>query len=340
VGKVGNCSKVDINHYQPLLSNFGFGPVVQGYGLAFWSAVRPFSKRLFVKNTPYRLNTNTHVAYLEDWNHLKGVYADLDDAKKAAAHYFGSGKTKDTPQSKWSFVLHFQIVLDIARNEFRLDYKKTTKLLFVYLHSFLDATIVETFNKRYWDYPRPTTVMQCLNENAVIASWGGPYEGVKLINGSDWKAWFVPGLVNNPGPEYPCGHCIAFAAISTAMELFFDSSEFKGNNVTILKGSSLVEPKITFGNPGYIAGVTDVANAGKNTVGYAFSHDISLGWKTWKDLSLSCSNSRIYLGAHTLHSTVVGRELGEKVAENVYDIANTLFSSKKHAQCKKIGSDE
>jgi len=120
------------------------------------------------------------------------------------------------------------------------------------------------------------------------------------------------------------------------MQLFFGNDLYTGNNITVAEGSHIVEPKITSGNPGYIAGLTDVPNQGPFSVGYSPAQDINLGWNTFTDFSRQCSLSRIYLGVHTLHSTIVAEKIGIEIAEKVYKIVNNLF--KNNGKCKPIGS--
>jgi len=285
-------------------------------------------------NGPFRLFTNTHQDYLNDWANLLSQYSTLDDEKKARAHYFDSGIINGS-SSLWGFVVQPQIARDSIVNT-ALDFKESVKLLFAVFNAYLDGLISEALNKVVFNSIRPTSAMQCLYVNQTIQSWAGPYMGVQTIPGSNWQGWFVPGRVNNAGPEYACGHCINFASTTTILESYFGLA-FRGNNVTIAKGTFEVEPKITQGNPGFIAGVTDVANTGPNSIGYGPATDIHLGWSTWQDLRTDISNSRIYLGAHTLHSTQEGQKLGIQIGENVWNIVQKMFSGNEEIQCKNIG---
>jgi len=220
------------------------------------------------------------------------------------------------------------------------DPQSSIKMFFTFFNGYFDSTIAEKQNKRFHDYVRPPTAMQCLFEGQTITSWKGHYQGVGSMPGKSWLAFFPAGRVNNLGPEYPCGHCIACASAFNSLRLYFGSDEFLGNNITTAEGTNAPEPKITAGNPGYIAGVTDVPNTGYNTVGYSPATDIPLGWNTWTELSDSCSISRIYLGAHTLHSTIVGRQVGNKVAERVWAKVEKYLNNDNSAKCKPIGEWE
>jgi len=233
-------------------------------------------------------------------------------------------------------LVQIQIAMDTAINVYPSDPKGAIKMFFAFFNSYFDSLIAEKQNKRFHDYVRPPTAMQCLFEGQTITSWKGPYQGVGDIAGKTWKAFFAAGRVNNGGPEFPCGHCITFAASMNIMKLYFGSDEFRGNNITTAEGTNQPEPKITSGT-GFISGVTDVPNTGFDTVGYSPATDIPLGWSTWTAVSDSCSISRIYLGAHTIHSTVVGRQLGTKVAEKVWAKTEKYFNNDKSAKCKPIG---
>lgn len=87
-------------------------------------------------------------------------------------------------------------------------------------------------------------------------------------------------LLNTPmHPEYPCGHCIWSAAIATVLEAEVGPS---------LPGG------IPFDNPRLPGQVRTVA--------------------TFEDYVREVSDARIWAGAHFRTSTVVGREMGRKVA--------------------------
>jgi hypothetical protein len=45
------------------------------------------------------------------------------------------------------------------------------------------------------------------------------------------------------------------------------------------RGFSTVEPRITAGQPGYVAGVTDRPNRGPKTVGFSPARDIVMCWE-------------------------------------------------------------
>jgi len=333
IGDVGDCSKINVNHYQALNTSFG----ISRWPVAYSGTVRSFAKKVFPITPPYKKGTNANAGYISDYNHLLTQYSTLDDAKKALAHYFASGVIAGGT-SKWSFYTHFQFFLDTI-DGVNLDYKESVKFGFTFFTNALDGVITAALNKRYYDNVRPTTAMQCLFEGQTITSWKGPYQGCGSIPGKTWQAWFAPGRVNNPTPEYPCEHCVNFGAVAGIHKHFFGHDNFNGKNVTISEGTFTVEPKITVGNPGYIAGVTDVPNTGSNSIGYGPAQDIHLGWTSVEQFARDCSVSRIYLGAHQFASTIVGQEVGHAVADRVWAKVSRLLEGDRRMECKAIGAD-
>jgi hypothetical protein len=334
VNRVGDCSLIDRNHYQPLKVDYGYGPTVLYWSFAQWSVVRTFVKNYpFPVEQPYKLGTYQEQDYINDYTLLLQEYGTLDDYKKSLAHYFGTGRVKDYVSS-WDVVVPIQIGIDVSRNT-DLNYSKTIELFFGLFNILNDGSKNEYSNKRFYNHIRPTSAMQCLFSGQTIESWAGPYQGIKSIPGQNWTAWYPYGLVNNPTPEFPCGHCIHFASTMFFMEKYFKTPYFLGTNVTIAEGTSFAERKISSGNTGYIPGVTDVPNTGPFSIGYAPASDIKLQWTTWDDIITDAGLSRIYLGAHTYHSYQVGRKLGTLVGTEVSKKVYKLFEGKQ--ECKNIG---
>jgi len=180
--------------------------------------------------------------------------------------------------------------------------------------------------------------MQCLFEGQTITSWKGHYQGVGSMPGKSWLAFFPAGRVNNLGPEYPCGHCIACASAFNSLRLYFGSDEFLGNNITTAEGTNAPEPKITSGNPGYIAGVTDVPNSGPTTVGYAPAQDVHLGWNTLDDYTALGGIARVYIGVHTPSSVIEGTRVGRETSNRVWSKVKQLFKKNPSVECKAIGN--
>jgi len=250
------------------------------------------------------------------------------------AHYFSSGVVKDG-NFKWQFLVQVQQLTYITENQ-ELDYVEGIKLHFLFFSGMVDVLVTSLRNKRFYDVVRPTTAIQCVYKGQTIQSWKGPYQGVQSIPGEQWTAWH--NRVNNPTSEYPCEHCMGFAYYAEILKNFFGTDTWLGNNVTVGEGTYVIERKITVGNPGYIAGVTDVPNTGPFSVGYAPATDMPFGWATNTQFSRDCSDSRILYGVHTFHSSRVGEATGRIVGSNVYSEVKKLFDGVR--ECKVIGAEK
>jgi hypothetical protein len=217
-----------------------------------------------------------------DWNFqiqdMLNVYGTLDDAKKAQAYYWMDGLVKG--ESPTGHLTRFAILSAIKA---RLNLEDSIKLFFIHSHGQLDAMIAQFEGKRFYDPPRPTTPMQCTFAGQQIKTWRGPYMGVGMVDGSTWSAYLPDTTVQNGTPEYPCGHCTISGTSGEILRLFYDTEEFIGDSVTIVAGSIPLEMKILPGQPGYIAGLTDIPNSGPETPGYAPATDIVLSWRTWTE---------------------------------------------------------
>lgn len=91
------------------------------------------------------------------------------------------------------------------------------------------------------------------------------------------------------------------------------------------EGSSEYERKITAGQRGYIAGVTDVANKGKDTVGYSPRSQVNLCWDTFSEAADQASKSRIYGGIHIKADSKDGKALGRQIGKAVVRESMKLF---------------
>jgi hypothetical protein len=260
-------------------------------------------------DAPPRFDTDSEDLLVQDHQELINISATLDDEMKALAVYAQS--TQSFPRS---YVMSALRVLD-------LDLEDTLKLLIFQSQVAMETMCSQFFGKRFYQLARPTTIIQCHHDwkNQTFKSWKGPYQGVGLINGSDWTAYLMRTVVQNNGPEYPCGHCTITSGFSEGMRLFFGSDIAIGQNVVIPEGSSFVEPKITnTSDPLYVQNVTDVPNTGPESVGYAPATNISLTFSTWTEFSQKIILARMYLGVHTRFSGVAGEEYGKQISRTIW----------------------
>jgi hypothetical protein len=135
------------------------------------------------------------------------VFSQLGDYEKTVASFWQNG-----PNNRGNDEYNVQIAIDAARAA-ELPLGDTLKLLFSNAWTLWDVFITQFDGKLFYDPPRPNTIIQCVRANQQINSWKGPYMGVGAINSSMWRAYFPDTIVQNPSPEYPCGHCLTCGAI-------------------------------------------------------------------------------------------------------------------------------
>jgi hypothetical protein len=160
----------------------------------------------------------------------------------------------------------------------------------------LDVSIAVWECKRFYDYVRPVSAIHFLYEDQPIQAWGGPFQGTKEIPGDQFQSYIpTPAFA-----EYVAGHS-AFSSASAEILKSFTGSDRFGASVTVLAGSSRVEP------------------------GVVPADDITLEWPTFTDAADQAGLSRRYGGIHFLHGDFKGRSLGRKVAAKAWAKAEMYF---------------
>lgn len=157
-------------------------------------------------------------------------------------------------------------------------------------------------------------------------AWKGPYQGVGLRSAATWQPYQQDTFITPPFAAYVSGHSTFSAAAGEALKLYFGGDGFVGPKCTSFQeGSSAFEKKITAGQPGFIAGVTDVPNQGKETVGYSPRSQVTLCWDTFSDAAFQASESRIYGGIHVRADADDGIALGRQIGRAVFRESSKLF---------------
>jgi len=262
-------------------------------------------------NGPAQNKTATY----NDWINRNVIIVNrsggLNDTYKAIAAYYQDGEGFNN--------LFYQRVATTAAQIKGLSLEESLKLSFLIAHAQAEADIVQYDGKRFFNPPRPTTPIQCIFKGQQIYAWKGAYQGVGYIDGSNWLAFLANTLVQNANPEFPCGHCTHSGSVASAFQSYFGSDTFIGYSRTFLPGSVWPEIKLVQGDPGWIAGVTDVPNQGPTTVGYTPAHNVTLSWNTWTDLTSQAALSRTYLGVHYDDSREISYALGKNVGAYVFN---------------------
>jgi len=316
-----DCSTIRfLDSWQPARARIVPGPGTQVF---FWSdgtianmksVVMPCHNSFRPGPMPKNV-TGTQAAWLKRNQILVDRSASLGDFEKTIAQYYQDGE--GFSGSTWTRYAAS------AADKSELDLKHTVQLNMLIAHAQMEGYIVQYEGKRFYNGARPTSPIQCINKGSQIQAWKGPYKGVGTINGEDWSAFLPDNFVQNPTPEYPCGHCTHSGSVGAAFKDFFCGDDtFIGYSRTQKAGTNALEPKMVAGDPinpytgyGPVPGVTDVPNTGPGTPGYSPAQDVTLNWNTWTELTSQAALSRTYLGVHYDDSQQVsyanGRNLGD-----------------------------
>lgn len=292
-------------------------------------------------------NTSTQEEFIAGYDQILNEFATLGDYEKVLArHWQGGQSTTVTPK--------MALYASNSARIRQLSLEDTVSLIFMAVSSSYHGELMTVANKRYYNAPRPTNVIQCLYADEFRDSWRGPYLGVGQMNISEWKAYVPITQVQNAGPEYPAGAMNSAIPTGQVMRLFFETDEFIGYPVVYPEGSDIsLEPRIDEGEPGYIPGITDVPNSGYNTVGYSPATNITLFWNTWTELVESVFWARLYLGVHLLRSGENTLEIGNRIGSRVYNVVQGYLQGEypefqirryceaitSEGECKKRGRD-
>lgn len=275
---------IDPNRWQPLrVSDGNGGYIIQKFVAVFWGDVVPFAmptSSMFRPEPPMQYPHGQYIAQAEALIHLS---EKLDDRSKMIAEYWADGPNSELPPGHWN--LFAQVVS--KRDHFSID--DDAKLFFALDNAQLDASIAVWECKRVYDSERPVTAIHFLKKGKKIRAWAGPYQGVKVINGEDWIPYQPLTVVTPAFAEYCSGHS-AFSAAGAEVLKQFTGSDVFDYSVTLLAGSSKVEP------------------------GAVPARDLTLSWATFSDAADEAGMSRRYGGIHfeqgDLNSRVLGRQIG------------------------------
>jgi len=282
---------LDPNHWQPLPTPDGMG---QRFLAPQWGLVVPFALQAGWELRPAGPRRHPGRSYLLQAEEVLTDSAGLTDEQKAIVEYWADGPASETPPGHWC--LHAQEVS--ARDGNSLD--EDVKLFFALTAALLDASIACWDAKRAYDSVRPITAIRFLFAGREVLAWGGPGLGPRRIKGEEWR----PYLTTPPFGEYPSGHSTFSAAAAAVLARFTGSDRF-GGAVTILAGSSRVEP-----------GTTPAA-------------DVVLSWPTFSAAADQAGRSRRYGGIHFKDGDLVGRALGAMVGSRAWEAAAELFAGRR-----------
>lgn len=252
--------------------------------------------------------------FTDQWEEVLDYSANLDDAQKIVAEYWADGPDTTFPPGHC-----FKIAADAAIKE-NLSVQETTRLLHIVGNAVYDAGIASWRTKTTYDLIRPLQMIQCGARGEERIAWRGPYQGVGLINASEWRPYQASNFVTPPFAAYTSGHSTFSAAAAEAMRLFFGSDVYKGPACDrVPEGESLFEPRSDA-----IPGVSDVPNAGPGSPGYVPAEDVVLCWSTFTEAADQAGISRLMGGIHIKADDTSGQRLGRYVGRVVYDKVTTM----------------
>jgi hypothetical protein len=319
---------MDVNKWEPLTEPLPAG----GVGTKRYASPHTFNVVPFALQTAGQFRpagppvknlgcSTTGCSYTDQHNEVLQISANLGDREKFIAEFWAPVRQFGNPTNMFSL---FAMNALITQN---MDIKQSAMLLFALGNSLMDAGISAWDAKRSFDSARPITGVRCLHAEETVTAWGGYYQGVKSIDGGSWLPYQNQFGITPPFSEYVSGHSTFSSAAAYVLEQFFASPNWIGpNSVTCNAGESATEPAITDpAAPGYIAGVTNVPNSGKTTVGYAPASPVTLSWNTWREAADEAGVSRLYGGIHIRDGNLHGVSLGTNVGQAVWGKALSLF---------------
>lgn len=233
--------------------------------------------------------------------------AALGDYGKAAADYFSPPAALRT----FSLAVSEAAVRDLPLAE-------AATLFAMSAAAIADAFVATQAVKARYSSVRPLTVLQCGGHARPLVGWAAPYEGVRPLRDSErWGPYLqTPGF-----PGYTSGHSAVAAAGSRVLARYFGraSAPRAANCGRVPAGGSIREPRVEKGAPGHVAGVTDVANRGPRSAGYAPAADVTLCWASWWGYADLVSASRLAGGIHIPVDNSRGLAVGVAAADQVYE---------------------
>ncbi len=253
-----------------------------------WGNVKPFALTSGSQFRPSPPQLLTSQGFLDQARHVVEVQAKLTPVQKVIAEYWADGPNSELPPGHWTLMTAFVVERDT------LDLDAAVKVFFAVSSAIADAAIATWEAKRFYDYVRPITAIRHLFRGKTIEAWGGPGMGTVSMDGSAWRTFQVPTFPTPPFPEFTSGHSGFSMAGATVLRRFTGSDRF---------GYFYAQTKELAADP-----TVPVTN-------------IAMRWETFTSAAFEAGESRIYGGIHFYEGNVAGLELGRKVGDIAYELA-------------------
>ena len=286
----------DPNRWQPLRFSDGQGGfVAPGFIAPHWGLVTPFALRSGSQLRPPPPPRYPSEEYRRQAEQVLEDSANLTDEHKAIVEYWADGPNSELPPGHWC--LFAALVSERDGHDLDAD----VQLLFALTNALLDASIAAWDAKRAYDSPRPITAIRFLFDGQPVRAWGGPYQGTRVIDGGTWRPYQPDTFLTPPFPEHVSGHSTFSAAAAEILARFTGRDAF-GAYYTRPAGASAVEP------------------------GAAPPRDVTLRWDTFSEAAGQAGRSRRSGGIHFEAGDLAGREMGRRIAELVWDRAQSYIT--------------
>ena len=284
-----------ISRWQPQLVD----KTPQQFVTPHWGLVRPFALDCgsqFRPRAPAAVGSREWEKQLDE---IVCISASLSDREKLIAEYWAGmhegiveaddeeSKLRDgfwaTPPVQYCRIARQLAAAHCFRNS------NVIKTFFAVCNAFLDASIAAWDAKVSHDYCRPDSVIHEELDDETFEAWGGPCRGTVEMQGEGW----CPYVPTPAFAEYPSGHSTFGRAFSEVLACLLGSDEYD-DSVSFPPCSSVLEPDCT---P---------------------AEEVTLSWTSLQQAADEAGMSRRYGGIHFKDGDLVGRELGQKVAQVVW----------------------
>ena len=285
-----------IRYWQPLIvpQKGKKEGIIQQFLTPHWGTLRPFAINHGAQFRPH-MGPPTYGKYIKQFCFsLVEISEQLTDEHKAIAEYWQDGPDSVTPPGHWCLFAGW--VSDRDNHNTGRD----IRLFFALANALFDASIAAWEAKRYFDYVRPVTAIRHLLKDETIRAWGGhEYGGVRTMRGEYWHPYQSKYSISPPFAEYPSGHSTFSSAGAVILEKFTGTSYFGYQTVFPAKSSNIEIDAPSF--------------------------DVTLKWDTFIEAAQEAGMSRLYGGIHFPQANYDGLDMGEKVANVVWDKCNQLW---------------
>ena len=300
-------------------------------------------------------------------------FVNRADYTRVLAEFWADGPDSETPPGHWFTILNYVSDHPLSKKTFGNSSRELQALewdvkSYLTLSGAMHDVAVNIWGvKGYYDYIRPISAIRYMaskgqssdmtlpnydphglplieNLIAVIAegdalagsnnqhlgkikvkSWKGPdfindpemdIAGVDWILGTRWWPYQRPSFVTPPFAGYLSGHSAFSRAASEVLTLITNDAFFPGG-----------------------IGIFDVAQNDFLVFEQGPTESFSLQWATYRDASDQTSLSRIWGGIHPPIDDIRGRIIGDKIGKEVFDFANTFFSTSLNTESESNSHD-